>query len=92
MEAPGFFNYVSRGPNTLWGEKNVDDIVIYIWDSMDTADRENSLQDIQKAKTGIIWKEHDDTCSGRLLAAGLTKIPIMTGKEFKAQGIREKGW
>ena len=31
------------------------------------------LQDIQKAKTGIIWKEHDDAWSGRLLAAGLTK-------------------
>jgi hypothetical protein len=59
---------------------------------MDTADRENSLQDIQKAKTGIIWKERDDTWGGRLLAAGLTKIPIMTGKKFRAQGIREKGW
>jgi hypothetical protein len=51
VAAPGFFNNASRGPNTLWGEKNVDDIVIYVWDSMDDTDRENSLQDIQKAKT-----------------------------------------
>jgi hypothetical protein len=90
--APGFFNNASRGPSALWGEKNVDDIVIYVWDSMDTADRETSLQDIQKEKTGIIWKERDDTWSGRLLATGLTRIPIMTDKKLRAQGIREKGW
>jgi hypothetical protein len=59
---------------------------------MDNADRENSLQDIQIVKTGIIWKERDDTWSGRLLAAGLTKIPIITDKKIRAQGIREKGW
>jgi hypothetical protein len=90
-DGPRFFQQrlQRRGPSTLWGEKNVDDIVIYVWDSMD---RENSLQDIQKAKTGIIWKERDDTWSGRLLAAGLTRIPIMTGKKLRAQGIREKGW
>jgi hypothetical protein len=76
---PGFFNNASRGPSALRGEKNVSDIVIYVGDSMDNADRENSLQDIQKAKTGIIWKERDDVWSGRLLAAGLTKIPITTG-------------
>ena len=58
---------------------------------MDNADRENSLQDIQKAKTGIIWKEHDDTWSGRLLAADLTKIPIMSVKnsEPKASGKKD---
>jgi hypothetical protein len=49
VAAPGFFNNVSRDPSAIWGEKNVDDIVIYVWDSMDTADRENSLQEIQKA-------------------------------------------
>jgi hypothetical protein len=59
--APGFFNNAFRGPSALWGEKNVDNIVIYVWDSMDTADRENSLQDIQKTKIGIIWTERDDT-------------------------------
>ncbi len=71
VATPGFFNNASRGPSALWGEKNVNDIVIYVWDSMDNADRENSLQDIQKA---------------------ITKIPIMTGKKIRAQGIREKGW
>jgi hypothetical protein len=60
VAAPGFFNNASRGPSALWGGKNVNDTVIYVWDIMDNADRENSLQDIQKAKTGIIWKEHDD--------------------------------
>jgi hypothetical protein len=60
VAAPGFFNNASRGPSALWGEKNVNDTVIYVWDSMDNADRENSLQDIQKAKTGTIWKERDD--------------------------------
>ncbi len=59
---------------------------------MDNTDRENSLQDIQTAKTGIIWKERDDTWSGRLLVAGLTKIPIITDKKIRVQGIREKGW
>jgi ribonuclease HI len=92
VAAPGFFKNASRGPSALWGEKNVNDTVIYVWDSMDNADRENSLQDIQKAKTSIIWKERDDAWSGRLLAAGLTKIPIMTDKKIRAQGIRAKGW
>ncbi len=92
VTAPGFFKNASRGPSALWGGKNVNDIAIYVWDSMENADRENSLQDIQIAKTGIIWKERDDTWSGRLLAAGLTKIPIITNKKIRAQGIREKGW
>jgi ribonuclease HI len=90
--APGFFKNASRGPSALWGEKNVNDIVIYVWDSMDNTDRENSLQDIQEAKSGLIWKERDDTWSEKLLAAGLTKIPIITNKKIRAQGIREKGW
>ena len=59
---------------------------------MDTADQDNSLQDIKTAKTGIIWKERDDEWSEKLLSAGLTKIPISQGKKFKAQGIRTKGW
>jgi hypothetical protein len=50
---------------------------------MDNTDRENSFQDIQKAKTGIIWKERDDTWSGKLLAAGLTKILITTNEKTK---------
>ena len=60
IAVPGFFNNVSRGLSALCGEKNVNDVVIYIWDSMDTTDQENSLQDIQTGKTGIIWKERDD--------------------------------
>ncbi len=93
VEAPGFFKNASRGPNTLWGEKNVNDIAIHVWDSMDNTDRENSLQDIQGTKTGIIWTERDDTWSGKLLAAGLTKIPIITNKKTrdKASGIKEGG-
>jgi hypothetical protein len=43
ITAPGFFNNTSRGLDSFWGEKNVNDIVIYIWDSMDTVDQENSL-------------------------------------------------
>ncbi len=53
VATPGFFNNVSRGPSTLWAGKNVNDIVIYVWDSMDNVDRENSLQDIQKDITKI---------------------------------------
>jgi hypothetical protein len=68
VTATGFFNNASRGPNALWGEKNVDDVVIYVWDRMDDVDQENSLQDIQKVKTGIIWKERDDVWSRKLLA------------------------
>jgi hypothetical protein len=90
--SPGFFKNASRGPNALWGEKNVNDTVIYVWDSMENTDRENSLQDIQEAKSGLIWKERDDTWSEKLLTAGLTKIPIITNKKIRAQGIREKGW
>jgi hypothetical protein len=59
---------------------------------MDTTDQENSLQDIQTAKTGIIWKERDDEWSEKLLATELTKIPIASGKKLRAQGIRDKGW
>jgi hypothetical protein len=67
---PDFFNNASRDPNTLWGEKNVDDVVMYVWDIMDATNQGNSLQDIQKSKTDIIWKERDDAWNGRLLAVG----------------------
>ncbi len=43
MVAPGFFNNVSRVPSALWGEKNVNDVVICVWDSMDAVDQENCL-------------------------------------------------
>ena len=76
--APGFFNNTSRGPTALWGGQSVNDAVIYIWNSMDSAEQNHSLQDIQATGTGIIWKHRDD------------ERTLSQGKKLKLQGISQR--
>jgi hypothetical protein len=58
VAAPVFFPSVSRVDERWWGTG--DSISVYLWDTMEDQDRQDSLEVLRDKDNWVIWKTKDD--------------------------------
>ena len=56
--APAFFPSASRGEERWWGTG--DSSTVYLWDTMEDQDRQDSLEVLRDKDNWVIWKTKDD--------------------------------
>ncbi len=57
VAAPTFFPSASKDNDTWWGSQ--DTKTVYLWDSMDDQDRQNTLEKLKTTSEWTIWKTRD---------------------------------
>ena len=65
---PTFFPSVSKNNDTWWGSQ--DTKTVYLWDSMDNQDRQNTLAKLETTSEWTIWKTRDKEWSQDLQKEG----------------------
>ena len=54
---PVFFPSVSKGEECWWGTQ--DSGTVFLWDTMDEADRQSSLETLREKDNWVVWKTKD---------------------------------
>ena len=66
---------------------------IHLWDSMDTQDRQNTLEKLKTTSGWTIWKTRDKEWSPGLREVGFHQLlNIHKGKRAECWGFKIKGW
>ncbi len=91
VAAPTFFPSASKDNDTWWGSQ--DTKTVYLWDSMDDQDRQNTLEKLKTTSEWTIWKTRDKEWSPALLKAGFHQLlNIHKDKQTECWGFKIKGW
>jgi hypothetical protein len=53
-----FFPSASKGDEYWWGTQDLK--TVYLWDTMDNEDRQDSLETLREKDNWVIWKTKDD--------------------------------
>ena len=72
VAAPTFFPSVSKANDTWWGSQNTK--TVYLWDSMDDEDRQNTLEKLKTTSEWTIWKTRDKEWSPALHKVGFHQL------------------
>ena len=89
VAVPTFFPSVSKGNDAWWGSQ--DTKTIYLWDSMDDQDRQNTLEKLKTTSGWTIWKTRDKEWSPALREAGFHQLlNIHKGKRANAGDSRSR--
>jgi hypothetical protein len=56
--SPGFFPSVSRGDEFWWGTG--DSSTVYLWDTMEDQDRQDSVEVLRGKDKWVVWKTKDN--------------------------------
>ncbi len=89
--APTFLPSASKGNDAWWGSQ--DTKTIYLWDSMDDQDRQNTLENLKITSGWTIWKTRDREWSPVLCESGFHQLlNIHKDKRAEYWGFKIKGW
>jgi hypothetical protein len=66
--APSFFPSSSRNEDIWWGSQDMK--TVYLWDSMDDQDRQNTMAVLKGSTEWTIWKTKDKRWTPLLRQAG----------------------
>ena len=69
---PTFFPSVSKDNDTWWGSQ--DKKTVYLWDSMDNQDRQNTLGKLKTTSEWTIWNTRDKEWSPALQKVGFHQL------------------
>ena len=72
VAVPTFFPSATKGNDVWWGSQ--DKKTIYLWDSMDDQDRQNTLEKLKTTSGWVIWKIRDKEWSPPLTEEGVHQI------------------
>ena len=91
VAAPAFFPSASRGDERWWGTG--DSSTVYLWDTMEDQDRQDSLEVLRDKDNWVVWKTKDDAWTHELRQAGFHQL-LALDKNTKAGswGNKIKGW
>ena len=91
MVAPAFFPSVSKGDECWWGTQDVN--TVYLWDTMDNEDRQDSLEALREKDNWVIWKTKDNKWTQELQRTGFHQL-LSLNKNTRADcwGNTIKGW
>ncbi len=53
-----FFPSASKGDECWWGTQDLN--TVYLWDTMDNKDRQDSLETLREKDNWVVWKTKDD--------------------------------
>jgi ribonuclease HI len=91
VAAPAFFPSASRGDECWWGTQDLN--TVYLWDTMDNEDRQDSLEALREKDNWVIWKTKDTKWTQELQRAGFHQL-LSLNKNTRADcwGNKIKGW
>ena len=69
---PSFFPSPSRNDDIWWGSQDMK--TVYLWDSMDDQDRENTMTVLEEPTEWTIWKTKDKRWTPLLRQAGYHQL------------------
>ncbi len=72
MEDPSFFPSASRNDDFWWGSQDMK--TVYLWDSMDDQDRQNTMTVLEELTEWTIWKTKDKKWTPLLRKAGYHQL------------------
>jgi hypothetical protein len=91
VAAPSFFPSVSRNVDIWWGSQDLK--TVYLWDSMDDQDRQNTMSALEESAEWTIWKTKDKRWTPLLRQAGYHQLlDIHKNKQSDCWGFKIKGW
>lgn len=72
VAAPSFFPPASRNDDIWWGSQDMK--TVYLWDSMDDQDRQNTISVLEESTEWTIWKTKDKRWTPLLRQAGYHQL------------------
>ena len=91
VAAPSFFPSASRNDDIWWGSQDMK--TVYLWDSMDDQDRQNTMVALEESTEWTIWKTKDKRWTPLLRQAGYHQLlDIHKNKQSDCWGFKIKGW
>jgi hypothetical protein len=72
VTAPSFFPSASRNVDIWWGSQDLK--TVYLWDSMDDQDRQNTMATLEESTEWTIWKTKDKRWTPLLRQAGYHQL------------------
>jgi hypothetical protein len=91
VAVPSFFPSSSRNEDIWWGSQDMK--TVYLWDSMDDQDRQNTMTVLKESTEWTIWKTKDKRWTPLLRQAGYHQLlDIHKNKQSDCWGFKIKGW
>ncbi len=91
VAAPSFFPSASRNVDIWWGSQDLK--TVYLWDSMDDQDKQNTMAALEESAEWTIWKTKDKRWTPLLRQAGYHQLlDIHKNKQSDCWGFKIKGW
>ena len=91
VTVPAFFTSASKGNECWWGTQ--DSRTVYLWDSMDDKDRQDSMDTLRTQDTWIVWKTKDKVWTQKLQQEGFAQILTLNkDKTMSKWSTKIKGW
>jgi hypothetical protein len=88
---PVFFPSTSKGDECWWGTQDL--ITVYLWDTMEDQDRQDSLEALSGKDNWVVWKTKDNKWTHELQKSGFQQL-LTLDKNTTAGGWgnKIKGW
>jgi hypothetical protein len=91
VATPSFFPSDSRNVDIWWDSQDLK--TVYLWDSMDDQDRQNTMTVLEESTEWTIWKTKDTRWTPLLRQAGYHQLlDIHKNKQSDCWGFKIKGW
>ncbi len=91
VEDPSIFPSVSRNDDIWWGSQDMK--TVYLWDSMDDQDRQNTMTALKESTVRTIWKTKDKKWTSLLRQVRYHQLLDMhKNKQSECWGFKIKGW
>ena len=88
---PSVFPSSSRNEDIWWDSQDMK--TVYLWDSMDDQDRQNTMSVLKESTEWTIWKTKDKRWTPLLRQAGYHQLlDIHKNKQSDCWGFKIKGW
>ena len=76
VAAPSFFPSASKGDECWWGTRDLN--TVYLWDTMDNKDRQDSLDSHREKHNWVVWKTKDDKCTQEMQRSDFHQLLYLT--------------
>jgi hypothetical protein len=91
VAGPSFFPSVSKGDECWWGTQ--DSNTVFLWDTMDNEDRQDSLEALREKDNWVVWKTKDDKWTQELRREGFHQLlSLNRNTRDDYWGNKIKGW
>jgi hypothetical protein len=91
VAAQAFFPSASKGDECWWGTRNLS--TVYLWDTMEDQDRQDSLEALRGKDNWVVWKTKDNKWTHELQQAGFHQLLSLDKNTTAGSwGNKIKGW